>query len=457
MTRSEYESICSLIRELISGTEYEGHVFVVGGSLRDIAMDRDIKDIDLAVDLPNGGITFAKWLRRNGNTSGEATYFEKFGTARLHLSRFPDEEIEVVQTRKEKYTKKTSRCPEVVCGTIEEDCMRRDFTVNTLYYDISRDRLLDMTGKALGDIEAGILRTPEDPDRTFDDDPVRILRCLRFSVRFGWKIDPDVFKALRRNIGRLEIVSKERFVTEMTKMMEGNSPARGISVLAETGALDYFSNVFREMVTQSQENGNVPGLLGDSLRILENVTEEKFSEEYIFGAPDRLTVRLAALLSQIGKLRARVKDKKGAIRFPKYELTGGAMARRTLRSMKFEREVSDNAGMLIELQHATSDWGAIGEDMTDRALRKFQGLFRSGKVFEGALALGEAAAPEAAARFVRIRQRTREMMEEGSDGFRFQESEKRTARNKGVRHIGGEKRRGRKRKNRRRDEKSGDS
>lgn len=232
-----YHVMCRWLRELIQGTRWEGHLYAVGGCCRDDVMGFDIKDLDLAVDLPNGGIKFTRWLMNQHLIQGKPIFYTKFGTAKFRLRRFPEEEIEIVQTRREQYTKETSRCPEVVFGSIEEDCYRRDFTANSLYYDISRDVMLDITGNAVADMKAGRLRTPMDPDDTFHDDPVRILRGLRFANRFGWTIDPEVFDAMMRNVVRISIVSRERVHSELCKMLNGPDPIAMMNTLRNTGVL----------------------------------------------------------------------------------------------------------------------------------------------------------------------------------------------------------------------------
>lgn len=237
MTTKLYHVICEWLRDLIADTQWEGHVYAVGGCCRDELMGFEIKDLDLAVDLPMGGVKFARWLEKKHLTIGRPIYFMKYGTAKLRLRRFPDDEIELVQTRKEQYTRETSRCPEVAFGTIEEDCFRRDFTVNSLYYDLTRRRMVDITGLGIPDMEAGLLRTPMDPDETFNDDPVRILRGLRFANRFGWQIHPPVMDALLRHIHRLDIVSRERVHSELCKMLNGPDPVGIMETLRSTGAL----------------------------------------------------------------------------------------------------------------------------------------------------------------------------------------------------------------------------
>lgn len=266
MTTKLYHVICEWLRDLIEGTPWEGHVYAVGGCCRDEIMGFEIKDLDLAVDLPMGGVKFARWLQKKRLTTGHPIFFLKYGTAKLRLRRFPDDEIELVQTRKEQYTRETSRCPEVAFGTIEEDCYRRDFTVNSLYYDITRRRTVDITGLGIPDMQAGRLRTPLDPDETFNDDPVRILRGLRFANRFDWTIDPPVMDAMLRHIDRLVIVSRERVHSELCKMLNGPHPVNAMQTLRTTGALEVMIPQLAEMINRrpawDQAMDRLAGLLG---------------------------------------------------------------------------------------------------------------------------------------------------------------------------------------------------
>ncbi len=237
MTTELYWIICDWLRDLIAGTQWEGHLYAVGGCCRDEVLGLPIHDLDLAVDLPNGGVKFSRWLEKRHLTTSRPTYFLRFGTAKLRLRRFPEEEIEIVQTRREQYTKETSACPEVCFGTIEDDCFRRDFTVNSLYRNITTGELTDITGLGIPDMRHGRLRTPLDPDETFHDDPVRILRGLRFANRFDWVIDSNVYEAMLRNIERLDIVSRERCHSELCKMLNGPDPVEMMNTLRSTGVL----------------------------------------------------------------------------------------------------------------------------------------------------------------------------------------------------------------------------
>ncbi|MBE6305930.1 MAG: CCA tRNA nucleotidyltransferase [Bacteroidales bacterium] len=255
MTTKLYHVICEWLRELTEGTPWEGHLFAVGGCCRDEILGLEINDLDLAVDLPMGGVKFARWLEKKRLTIGRPIFFMKYGTAKLRLRKFPDDEIELVQTRKEQYTRETSRCPEVVFGSIKEDCYRRDFTVNSLYYDITRRVMVDITAQGIADIEAGIIRTPMDPDETFNDDPVRILRGLRFANRFNWRIEPGVWDALLHHIHRLEIVSRERVHSEFCKMLNGPAPIEILETLKDIGALEVMIPPIKALYHGREKNG----------------------------------------------------------------------------------------------------------------------------------------------------------------------------------------------------------
>ena len=160
MTEDKFYKIVSYLKDLIKGTKFEGKTYVVGGAVRDLLMNKEIKDVDIVVELPNGGIEIAKWMEENGYTHGSVVTYPTYGTAMFRLNEYPEVEIECVQTRKEQYKDKNSRNPETEYGTLYEDIMRRDFTCNTLLYDITNCQVLDLTGKGIEDIKNKIIRSP---------------------------------------------------------------------------------------------------------------------------------------------------------------------------------------------------------------------------------------------------------------------------------------------------------
>lgn len=239
MNIETYYKILDYIKELIKGTEFEGHVYSVGGCERDKHLGlKTIKDIDIVVDLPNGGIKFANWLYDNGFTKGSVVVYENFGTAMFKLKEFPNEEIEVVHTRKEIYRDKNSRNPETDFGTINEDCFRRDFTINALYHNISEDKDIDFSGHGLTDLEDGIIMTCNDPDVTFEDDPLRIMRAIRFASKYCFGLNSFTTRGIIHNVNRLKIISQERITDEFNKILMSPYPDFGLRLLESFGVLE---------------------------------------------------------------------------------------------------------------------------------------------------------------------------------------------------------------------------
>lgn len=338
MKDSTYHKILDYFRRISEGTKWEGHLYAVGGCVRDEILGAPIHDVDIAVDLPDGGVKFAIWLMRHKYLVEMPVLFRKFGTAKLRLRKFPEEEIEVVQTRAEKYTEKTSRCPEVVSGSIEEDCFRRDFTVNTLYRNITSGEILDMTGRGIHDIREGVIRTPLDPYETFDDDPVRILRCLRFAARFGWKIEESTMEALKKSIDRLAIVSRERWSAEFRKMLFGRNVRDSLGVLAEIGGLKYMNQLMRELSETVPEPGDKT-LLDMGIDAVCRLEEEGIEDE---------AQRLAAFFGNLGMLRAAVRDKSGTMRYPRHEHLGGLMTGKLLKHMGLDKDLAEDVKSIIQ-------------------------------------------------------------------------------------------------------------
>ena len=242
MTIDEYEEIISTLREIIDSTEYEGHVFTVGGCERDRMLKRDIKDVDIVIDLPNGGIEFAEYLEKNGHTAGHVVTYPHYGTAMFRLKDIPDKEIEAVQTRKECYRDMETRNPETAFGTIMEDCVRRDFTINAIYRNVSTGETLDLTGMSETDMADRVIDTCADPNIIFREDPLRILRAIRFQSQlggYGFQIRDRVQDGMYNNRHRLNIISQERIRDEFNKMLLSQDPDKAFKILSAMGILNY--------------------------------------------------------------------------------------------------------------------------------------------------------------------------------------------------------------------------
>ncbi|MCF0159323.1 MAG: CCA tRNA nucleotidyltransferase, partial [Bacteroidaceae bacterium] len=240
MNDAEKGQLKQEIRRLIAGTEFEGHVFMVGGAVRDELMGLPVKDIDLCVDLPDGGIRLARFITQEQGTYRKnihPTLFPSYGIAKFHLASAPETEIECVQTRKERYQFRDSRNPVTEFASLAEDCLRRDLTINALYQDLSTGRIVDISGHGLHDLEHRIIRTPREPFVTFDEDALRELRCIRFAARFGWEIEPDTLRGITDNAERIRIITQDRITDEFSRMLLGPRPDYAFTLLKDTGLL----------------------------------------------------------------------------------------------------------------------------------------------------------------------------------------------------------------------------
>ena len=233
--RLEFQRVVDTLGKIIDHTPFKGCVYAVGGCVRDMVMGSDIKDIDIVVCKENGGIRLAEFMRDNDRLVYEPVVYERFGTAMFRLREIPEIEIEAVHTRREWYPDEDSRNPQQEFGTIDTDCLRRDLTINSLYLNVTTGELVDFTGKGLDDITNKVIRTPCDPNKTYSDDPLRMLRCIRFATRFGWRIEGETFKGIVANAHRISIISRERVHDELVKIMSDPNNTAGIELLYESG------------------------------------------------------------------------------------------------------------------------------------------------------------------------------------------------------------------------------
>ena len=415
MDKSLYIDIRNRLRDLIAGTEFDGKVFFVGGCCRDDIMGTEIKDIDISVALPDGGIRLAEWLRDNGHTAGEVSAYPEFHTAKFHLADFPEVELESVHTRKESYPDRDSRNPVTDYGTHEEDCYRRDFTVNALYQNISTGEMIDITGKGLDDIREKIIRTPSDPMVKFDEDPLRILRCIRFAARFGWDIAPETYKAMCEMVPRMEILTPGRISEEFMKMLSDGNPAMAMRLLGAIGAMHYVIPTFESTYDMVQNKYHFGTVWEHTLSVLEHTAR----------LTDDVYVRLAALLHDIGKVVTRTVDAEGKVHFYKHEFEARDMVRDIMKALRLPNEEIASVQFLVEHHMCAKNWGYECERMKDKSLRKLQHACRTWERFQDLMIIVYADNMSHAQEYCMPRQsevmleRTRQMMQEGSAMFGF--------------------------------------
>lgn len=241
--RKDIELLLKKIRMAVAETSFEGNIFIAGGFVRDMIIHRPSKDIDIVVanNGLNGGIKFAEFLHEKLNSTNPVI-FERFGTAQIVVEGI---EIETVATRKESYNF-IDRKPEVIDGTIEDDVRRRDFTVNSLLWDICNEKVVDLLN-GINDINNKIIRTTSNPELIFSEDPLRIMRAIRFASQLGFDIETETFTAIKNSVNWLNNISLERIRDEFSKILISDNVSKGLELLKESGILAFLEPAFNDI------------------------------------------------------------------------------------------------------------------------------------------------------------------------------------------------------------------
>lgn len=277
------EKVLDKLREATENSRYYGRLFLVGGIVRDEFFGVP-SDEDIDIVLEGDAAELANFLYENGITTHRPVTYARFGTAMVIID---GRTVELVGARKESYDT-SSRKPYTVPGTLADDVARRDFTINTLLENLHTGEILDLTGQGKQDINDRIIRTPVDPVVTFTDDPLRMLRAIRFSCRLGFKIEDNTYTAIYSCSHRLSIVSHERIHDEFVKILLSPSPATGLEMLLKTGLLTEFAPELAAMQYSAWKQ---------SLQILESILAES-----------GIILRLAALLHNISATPAEAAE-----------------------------------------------------------------------------------------------------------------------------------------------------
>ena len=365
--------------------------FVIGGYVRDCFLGRPSKDIDIVVE--GSGIALAEAVGEKVRSN--VSVFKNFGTAML---RFQGIEVEFVGARKESY-RRDSRKPIVEDGTLEDDQLRRDFTINAMAFSLQKDdfgALVDPFG-GIRDLAAGIIRTPLDPDTTYSDDPLRMVRAIRFATKLStpeqtFTIVPESLESIARNRQRMEILSKERIVEELNKMLVTPKPSIGFQLLDQTGLLDYILPQLAKLKgVESVDGKGHKENFTHTLEVLDNVAEAEMQaiaegtlKDYIFEdgvevekvrTEPNVWLRWAALLHDIAKPATKRYDPALGWTFHGHEVVGARWIPKIFQGLKMPlNEKMKYVQKLVNLH--LRPIALVTEEVTDSAVRRL--LFDAG-------------------------------------------------------------------------------
>ena len=347
--------ISKVISELSDETQI--NAFLVGGCVRDLMLNPLAESIDVDIMVEGDGIDFAEKLARKINVP-KIVPFKKFATAKIPFKEY---EIEVASARLEKYDESSRSPSEVVMSNIEDDLLRRDFTINAMAVSLNKENFGEFFDPFNGmeDLSNKILRTPLDSDTTFSDDPLRMMRAAYFASKLSLAIDPSCLESIKNNAERITIVSQERKTNELLKILGTKKPSIGLNILQEAGLMEFVFPEIAVMYGLDQSNEyHHKDIFYHTLEVVDNAAQ----------LSDKLDLRLAALVHDIAKPKTRRLSKSKGYTFYGHDDLGARMLKGISSSMKFSNSTRDYIAKLTALH--LRPISLAKKDVTDSAIRR---------------------------------------------------------------------------------------
>lgn len=366
-------SIIQKLKKVVEKSKIES--YIIGGFVRDYLLDnKKSKDIDIV--CIGSGIDVAKALKKNLPNSSKIQIFKNYGTA---MFTWNDMVLEFVGARKESYTSE-SRNPNIKIGSLKDDQKRRDFTINAMAISLNKSNFGTIIDPfdGINDLKNNLLKTPLDPNKTFSDDPLRMLRCIRFATQLNFTIEKNSLKSIGLNSNRIEIVSKERIVDELNKIISSQKPSVGFMILDQTGLLDQILPEIKNLKGIEEIEGfKHKDNFYHTLEVLDNICE----------STDKLWLRWAALLHDIGKAPTKKLSNDIGWTFHGHEFVGSKMVYKLFKRLKMP--LNDKMKYVQKLVLMSSRPIVLAKDyITDSAVRRL--IFDANETVDDLMTLCEA-------------------------------------------------------------------
>ena len=355
------DNVVDVLKSAIKGSYYEQKLYIVGGFVRNELLGEDPKDIDVVVEGgPDAGMDAATFIAKKLEVykpESNPVLFPTYGTAKLSI---PVEgksfDVEFVAPRKERY-EPGSRKPSVSPGTLRDDALRRDFTINALFKNLMTGEILDLSGRGLKDLKDRVLNTTGDADWIFSEDPLRILRAVRFTLKYNLRLPLTVIRAIKKAAPSLANISAERIQDELKKILVLSQPSKAIRLFKMTGILDQILPELKALDKLKQNKFHTKDALGHTLDVLDN-TPANFHE------------RLAALFHDIGKAATRT-EKDDKVQFIGHAEVGSDLTQAIMKRLKYSNEDIQKVSRLVKYHMDLKSTGKEAEGLSEKTLRKF--------------------------------------------------------------------------------------